>query len=142
MQGFRKEDNGADGALALVRIAVAALLFVHGVTRFVHGGVVPFGGWLAGQGIPFGLQVAWAVTIYELVAAPLLVFGIRRLVTPLCIGFATIYAFGIWLVHWPEGWFVVGAGRNGMEYSVLLIVCLLALAWRGWGDFVTPRKRH
>jgi putative oxidoreductase len=29
----------------------------------------------------------------------------------------------------PHGWFVVGLGRNGMEYSVLLIVCLLAVAY-------------
>lgn len=27
-----------------------------------------------------------------------------------------------------EGWFVVGAGRNGMEYSVLLIMVLIAVA--------------
>jgi uncharacterized membrane protein YphA (DoxX/SURF4 family) len=36
-------------------------------------------------------------------------------------------AAGIALVHWPAGWFVVGAGRNGMEYSILLILCLAAL---------------
>jgi len=29
----------------------------------------------------------------------------------------------------PNGWFAVRLGRNGMEYSVLLIVCLLALAF-------------
>lgn len=39
---------------------------------------------------------------------------------------------GIVLVHAPHGWFVVGAGRNGMEYSVLLIVCLLLLALQAW----------
>ena len=39
------------------------------------------------------------------------------------------------------GWFVVGAGRNGMEYSVLLIACLLANAWRWWPDFTQRRKR-
>ena len=27
------------------------------------------------------------------------------------------------------GWFVVGLGRNGAEYSVLIIACLLANAW-------------
>ncbi|HKJ16853.1 MAG TPA: hypothetical protein VJ984_05875 [Xanthomonadales bacterium] len=43
--------------------------------------------------------------------------------------YAVIYAVGIVLVHAPEGWFVVGLGRNGMEYSVLLIVCLLSNAW-------------
>jgi hypothetical protein len=28
----------------------------------------------------------------------------------------------------PKGWFVVGGGRNGMEYSVLLILCLVVIA--------------
>lgn len=28
----------------------------------------------------------------------------------------------------PNGWFVVGAGRNGAEYSVLIIASLLAVA--------------
>ena len=41
-----------------------------------------------------------------------------------------IYAMGILLVHAPEGWFVVGAGRNGMEYSVLLIASLALVALR------------
>ena len=27
----------------------------------------------------------------------------------------------------PNGWFVVGAGRNGMEYSVLIVACLAAV---------------
>ncbi len=34
---------------------------------------------------------------------------------------------GIVLVHAPAGWFVVGHGRNGMEYSVLLIAALLCV---------------
>ena len=40
----------------------------------------------------------------------------------------TVYESGL-VFHFPEGWFVVGAGRNGMEYSVLLIAVLAALAW-------------
>lgn len=142
MSGFSVANAGrAERALAVVRVAVAILLFVHGVARLVHGGVVPFGGWLESQGFPFGLGIAWFVTGYELVAAPLLALGLRRLVTPLCVVFVAIYSFGIWLVHWPAGWFVVGAGRNGMEYSVLLIVCLLAVAWNAWPDML-PRKRR
>jgi putative oxidoreductase len=31
------------------------------------------------------------------------------------------------MVHAPEGWFVVGLGRNGAEYSVLLIACLMCV---------------
>jgi putative oxidoreductase len=32
------------------------------------------------------------------------------------------------MVHASNGWFVVGAGRNGVEYSVLLLCCLTAIA--------------
>jgi putative oxidoreductase len=124
----------AERALTVVRVMVAILLFIHGMARLVHGGVVPFGGWLESQGFPFGLGIAGFVTGYELLAAPLLAFGPRRWTTPVCAVFVVIYAFGLWLVHWPAGWFVVGLGRNGMEYSVLLIVCLLAVAWNAWPE--------
>ena len=142
MSGFSVANAGrAERALAIVRVAVAILLFVHGMARLVHGGVVPFGGWLESQGFPFGLGIAWFVTGYELVAAPLLALGLRRLVAPLCVVFVAIYSFGIWLVHWPAGWFVVGLGRNGMEYSVLLIACLLAVAWNAWPDMLARKRR-
>lgn len=34
---------------------------------------------------------------------------------------------GIVLVHYQEGWFVVGGGRNGMEYNFLLICVLISI---------------
>lgn len=115
-------------ALDIVRIAVALLIFVHGAYRATGDGhVAGFGGWLETQGFPQGLYWAWAVTVYEL-AAPLLILA-RRFVTVACLGHIGILALGLWLVHRPEGWFVVGGGRNGMEYSVLLIVCLAVVAW-------------
>ena len=43
------------------------------------------------------------------------------------IWFALIHAMGLILMHLPAGWFVVGLGRNGMEYSVLLIIALLCV---------------
>lgn len=114
-------------ALVAIRCGLAALLFIHGVARVYSGGVVPFGGFLDSVGLPFGIAIAWGVTLFELLAAPLLAWG--RRVTPISVVFALIYACGIWLVHAPAGWFVVGLGRNGMEYSVLIILCLLANAW-------------
>ncbi len=131
----------ADVALAVLRIVVATLVFVHGLVRLLDGGVAPFGTFLDGAGLPFGLAIAWFVTAFELAAAPVLLLGFRRMITPLCLVFVSIYGCGIVLVHWQAGWFVVGAGRNGMEYSVLLIACLLANAWRWWPDFTQRRKR-
>jgi putative oxidoreductase len=125
----------AERGLVLLRLALASLLLIHGLARVYNGGVTPFGGWLDGKGIPLGIGVAWFVTVYELVATWFVAFGPKRWLPPICLVFAAIYAFGVWLVHWPEGWFVVGAGRNGSEYSVLLIVCLLLFTWIYWPAF-------
>lgn len=114
-------------ALTLMRLAVAGLLAAHGWARLLADAVTPFGGWLDSLGFPFGIGIAWAVTIAEIAGTPLL--ALRRAVFPLCCLYIAIYATGLVLVHWPAGWFVVGLGRNGMEYSVLLLVCLAALAW-------------
>ena len=114
-------------ALSAIRIGVALLIFIHGAARVAVGGVLPFGAWLETQGFPFGIAWAWGVTLYELVAPALII--LRRWVSILCLGHVGILALGLVMVHLPNGWFVVGLGRNGVEYSVLLILCLLALAF-------------
>jgi putative oxidoreductase len=115
----------ATTSLLLVRVTVAGIIAVHGWARLFAGAVDPFGHWLDGLGFPFGHWIAWGITLFEIIATPVLAFG--RLLLPLTLGFATIYAVGIALVHAKAGWFVVGLGRNGMEFSVLLIACLLAV---------------
>ena len=108
-----------------LRVTLALLIAAHGWTRLVGGGVVPFGDWLVTQGLPFGFAIAAAVTAIEVLGTPLLASG--RLVAPLALVYSFIYTIGIVLVHAKAGWFVVGKGRNGAEYSVLLIVCLLCV---------------
>jgi putative oxidoreductase len=124
-------------ALDVVRLTVAGLIWIHGAARVAAGGVEPFGGWLDGQGFPFGLQQAWAVTIYELVA-PLFIIA-RLFVTLACLGHVFILGVGLVLVHAPNGWFVVGLGRNGVEYSVLLIACLIAVGWAHLPELTSKR---
>jgi putative oxidoreductase len=114
-------------AMLALRLVVAGLLAAHGWARLISGGVVPFGAWLDSLGFPLGFYIAAGITAYEIVGTVLLALGIW--VTWLCLMSCGIYAMGIVLVHWPAGWFVVGLGRNGMEYSVLLIACLALLAY-------------
>lgn len=109
--------------LVALRVLIALQLVIHGSYRTLSGGVLPFGGWLTDHnGIPFGTPLAIAITAVEIVGGLTLISG--RLVRPLTAWFVVQLLAGIWLVHRPEGWFVVGGGRNGMEYSVVLIGCL------------------
>jgi len=129
MLGPGARTDRTEMALSAVRIGVAFLIFIHGAFRASHWDpyVTGFGQWLSSIGFPEGFYWGVAVTVYELVA-PLLILA-RRFVTLACLGHIVIVALGAVLVHYPDGWFVVGAGRNGMEYSVLLLVCLVAVAW-------------
>lgn len=120
----------AERALDVLRVTVALLILIHGLFRLVAGGVAPFGVWLESQGFPMGFGWALAVTLFEL-TGPILML-IRRWTSFAALGHAAILMLGMLLVHRPFGWFVVGAGRNGMEYSVILIVSLLSIAWAYW----------
>jgi len=118
--------------MTIVRASVAAVLILHGVARYTAGTVGGFGFFLTEvRGVPFGHALAWAITVVEIVGGLLLAFGVA--VVPLCAWFTAVLVAGIRLVHWPSGWFVVGEGRNGIELSVLLIACLLAIAADAWG---------
>lgn len=116
----------------ILRHAVAIILGLHGAHRGYTGGYLLFGQYLDSAGFPFGTAIAAAITVGELLGA--LALLLNRAVFWACCGYAVILAGGIIMVHGKAGWFVVGAGRNGVEFSVLLLACLAALAWphRPW----------
>ena len=117
-------------ALVFIRVALAALMFVHGAARISYGIVDDFGGFLGSQGIPLGFFIAWGITLFEIIGSVLLAVGTYTWVIALL--FALELAVGVAMVHWKEGWFVVGAGRNGMEFSALLIASFLAVAYANY----------
>ncbi len=117
--------NPAWAHLAL-RYTVALVFLSHTLTRMAADRVAPFGKAFDAWGWPFGIYWAWGVTLWELVGGVLLLLGVKpALVAPV---FVVQMLFGIHLVHLKHGWFVVGHGFNGMEYSVTLIAALLAIA--------------
>ena len=120
----------ADGQTRLgatiLRVAVASVFVIHGVTRAVLGTVDDFGAFLGSTGWPAGHTIAWLITVVEIVGGVGLALGFA--VRPLALWFGLQIAAGIIMVHAREGWFVVGAGRNGAEYSVLLLAGLLVVA--------------
>jgi putative oxidoreductase len=62
-------------------------------------------------------------------------------VRPLRAWFAFQLAMGMYLVHAAAGWFVVGAGRNGVEFNVLLIICLVVIAMTAPSGYAVARSR-
>lgn len=130
LPGMKAPPERAGQVLEILRVTVAILILIHGVYRLAADLVVPFGTWLDSLGFPYGYGWAMAVTLYELVGPALMLT--RRWTSLAALGHAGILTLGMILVHLPAGWFVVGGGRNGVEYSVILIVSLLAIAWAYW----------
>lgn len=120
-----QQPSAEDIGIKTLRYSLAILLGIHGVTRIAIGGVSGFGEFLLSQGLPAGLTIAWSITVFELFGSVALLLG--RWVIPVAALFIIELAVGIKMVHLEQGWFVVGAGRNGMEYSVLLIIGLLSV---------------
>jgi len=115
--------------ILLLRITVAIILLTHSVFGIFDNGINDFGNLYLNQigFAPFGVFIAWSIKLSHIIAAILLILNKYIKLA----GFVTIFVLimGIILVHFQEGWFVVGGGRNGMEYNVLLIIVLLAIMY-------------
>lgn len=112
----------------LLRMAVSTILVVHGAGGMFTGGINGFGQALNEWGIglaPLGVPIAWAIKLSHLACVVSLLSDKYVKLT----SFITIFilVMGIILIHGREGWFVVGGGRNGMEFNFLLIFALLTI---------------
>jgi len=112
----------------VLRITLAAVLFMHGFLSIFTGAVNNFGNqYLNHVGFALiGLPLAWAIKLSHVACAILLI--LNRYIRLVAIVTIPILVAGIIMIHAAEGWFVVGAGRNGVEFNVLLIGVLLYLA--------------
>ncbi|WP_269630431.1 DoxX family protein [Pelomonas sp. BJYL3] len=132
---IRSEPTQAQVSVTLVRWAVALVILMHPLHGYFHAENIPrFGEYLSSLGFPFGGALAWAVLLTQTAASLLMLAG--RLVVPACAAHVVVLLTGIVVFHYPLGWYVVGPGEGGMEFSVLMISCLLAVAWAHW-----PRRR-
>jgi putative oxidoreductase len=123
----------------VLRLCVALIIGAHGGFRLLHGGMGSFGTWLDSQGLPAGVVIAGAITGLEIVGSLSLAFNVA--VAPLAITYIGIDAVGIAMIHAKASWFVVGAGPNGAEFSILLIVTLLTLALKDMAERSARARR-
>lgn len=125
---IRGRDDGlaVRAALVLLRVTVAGIFIAHAATRVLNGSVPQFARFLEARGLARGTEVVWSITAFELLGGALLAAG--RLTRLIAAGFFAMLAVGIVLIHARLGWWVGEHGTGGMEYSVVLMVCLVVVA--------------
>ena len=115
------------GSTFLLRLAVAVILLMHSIPGMFNNGINDFGNFYLNETgfAPLGVPIAWAIKLSHVAAAICLL--LNKYVKPAAIITIFILITGIIMVHFKEGWFVVGGGRNGVEFNFLLIFVLLTL---------------
>ena len=110
-----------------LRFPLIVILLVHSVLGMFNNGINDFGNlYLNEIGFaPFGVYLAWIIKLTHVVLAICLVFD-KYTKLPIIVNIMVLIA-GIFMIHIKEGWFVVGGGRNGVEFNFLLIFVLLYL---------------
>jgi putative oxidoreductase len=112
----------------VLRITLAAVFFMHGIPSIFTGAVNNFGNLYLNEAgfAPIGLPLAWLIKLSHVACAVLLI--LNRYIRVAAFITIPILVAGIIMIHAAEGWYVVGAGRNGVEFNVLLIGVLVYLA--------------
>lgn len=115
--------------LSFLRIALIVIFLVHSLAGVFNNGINNFGNLYLNQVgfAPLGLPLAWAIKLSH-VALAISLFTDKYLKATTFITIFILIA-GIFMIHIKEGWFVVGGGRNGVEFNVLLIMALLTIIY-------------
>jgi putative oxidoreductase len=111
--------------IVILRIIMGFIFITHGAARLYYSSIEGFGDFLNSKGLVIGLILAWAITIGEIVFGSLLILG--RYVRYCVMFHSVVILTGIIMVHIPNGWFVVGHGTGGVEYSLLILGVLAVL---------------
>ena len=115
----------------LLKKVLSLIFFTHGIARIYYWSVEDFGDFLNTRGLVLGDLIAWIITIGEILGGTFLMINYK--VKYVVLFHFLIIVSGILLVHLKNGWFVVGHGRNGVEYSVLILMVLLFIYSRESG---------
>lgn len=129
----------AQFALTFLRVVLGITFIMHGVPKLV-GGAAGTAEMFAGLGIPAPTLAAWFITILETFGGLALVLG--AFVVPVSLLLAIHMATGILLVHWKMGFYVIGPGQGGMEFNLVLIASLLAMAFAGPGAYAFDARHR
>jgi len=144
---YKLIETSNDWALTILRLACGIMIFPHGLQKTF--------GWFGGAG--FSAQMAGfershipAVFAFLAIMAELL-GGIGLILGALtriaAFGLAVDMMVGVYLVHWPNGFFMNWSGHQkgeGFEFHILVVAMAIVLMARGGGaasvDHALARK--
>lgn len=111
----------------LLRFAIAIILLAHSIPGMFNNGINDFGNFYLNEigFAPLRVPIAWSIKLSHLASAICLLF--EKYVKWASMVTILVLLAGIVLVHFKEGWFVVGGGRNGVEFNFILIFALLSI---------------
>ena len=109
-----------------LRLVIFITLLAHSIPSMISGDVNNFGEFYLNKAgfAPIGIQLAWAIKLSHVVCAICIL--LNRFLKPASWVTILILLGGIIMIHYKEGWYVVGFGRNGMEFNVVLIGILFS----------------
>jgi len=117
----------------MIRIAVGAILLVHGWGK-ITGGIGGLVAFLDKAGLHPAVPLAYAVFINETVGAVCIILGLFTRFFAASI--AIELAVALWLVHLTKGFAVSG---GGYEYVLMWGIVMFAIALRGGGPYSLDR---
>ena len=118
-----------DAALAIIRIIVGIVFFVHGYQKVFQFGFAGVSGFFAKAGIPLPGLSGPFIALLELLGGLALMLGVAtRVVAAL---FAIEMVVAVLLVHLKQGFFA----PMGFEYPLTLCLASVALALAGPGAY-------
>lgn len=136
---FRATENQHRTGLAILRVGVAIIFFMHGWLKFTKMGHTGLTGFFTQSHVPLPALTAWVNMILETAGAVALAAGLgTRIVAVL---FACDMLGAILMIHLKNGFFL----PTGYEFVLLLMIASITLAIAGGGaatvdDVIARRK--
>lgn len=118
--------------LAVLRIVLGVVFLAHGVPELLAGAERTRATLeLLDVSLPWPFVAAWAIVLLETIGGACLLLGI--FVAPAAFLLAGHMLAGLFLVHLPAGFYVIGRGQGGIEFNLVLAAALLAVLFAGPG---------
>ncbi len=118
----------------MIRIAIGAILFMHGWAKITGPGLDGVSGSMTRMGLVPGTAFAGAAIFLETVGCACIIIGLFTRFFAAALAIELLIA--MYVAHWAKG-FSVGAG--GYEYVLFLGIVMFAIALRGGGPYSVDR---